>query len=112
MLIGILIIGSIAGVICPSLIKNYNMANENDRANQEYIVNKALKECYALTGTYPNQGVHDSSSPNLTSTELSTLVDDLTQQTGVSLNTTKYKYTYALNGNGIYDVSLLHVDLN
>ena len=85
------------------------MSNESDRAKQEYVVNKALRTHYALTGTYPNQEVHDSSTPNLTSTELSTLASDLAQQTGVSLNTIKYKYTYALNGT--YVVSALHVDL-
>ena len=109
MMIVLVIIGIMAATAYPSLSKAMEMSNESDRAKQEYVVNKALRTHYALTGTYPNQEVHDSSTPNLTSTELSTLASDLAQQTGVSLNTIKYKYTYALNGT--YVVSALHVDL-
>ncbi|EGW40346.1 prepilin-type N-terminal cleavage/methylation domain-containing protein [Desulfosporosinus sp. OT] len=112
MMIVLVIIGLMATVTYPSLSGAAGMSNENDRAKNEYVVNKALREHYALTGIYPNQGVHDSSTPNLTETELITLASDLVQQTGVSLNTTKYKYTYVLNGSGTYDVSVLHVDLN
>jgi prepilin-type N-terminal cleavage/methylation domain-containing protein len=112
MMIVLVIIGIIASTAYPSLSRAKDMSNENDRVKHEYVVNKALREHYALTGTYPNKEVHDTSTPDLTPTELSTLALDLTQQTGVSLNTTKYKYTYVLSGSGIYDVSALHVDLN
>lgn len=81
------IIGIILAVTYPSLSGAYDMSNENDRAKQEYVVNKALIEYYALTGTYPIQ-----SDVNWTS--------EFAQQTGVSLmNTTKYNYTYTTNVN-------------
>ncbi len=111
MIIVLAIIGIIAATAYPSLSKAADMSNETDRAKHEYVVNKALIEYYALTGTYPNQG-HVNSTPDLTSTELSTLAGDLAQQTGVSLNPTKYKYTYAPNGDGTFGVSVLQVGLN
>ncbi|MBC2726913.1 prepilin-type N-terminal cleavage/methylation domain-containing protein [Desulfosporosinus sp.] len=110
-IIVLVIIGIISATAYPSLSVARDMANENDRAAHEKVVNKALIEHYALTGAYPNQGVHDSSTPNLTASELSALASDLAQETGVRLNTAKYKYTYVLNGSGIYGVNSLHVDL-
>ena len=111
MMIVLAIIGIMAATAYPSLSRATDMSNENDRVKHEYVVNKALKEHYALTGTYPNQGMHDSSIPGISEFELLTLASDLAEQTGVSLNTTKYEYTYALKENGLYDVSALHVDL-
>ena len=60
------------------------MSNENDLNQQQKVVNKALIEYYALTGTYPNQGGN--------------LASDLATQTGVILNTGKYQYTYISDG--------------
>lgn len=111
LLIVIAIIGGLLSITYPSLAKYKDISTETDRTKHEYVVNKALRAHYALTGTYPNQAVHDSSIPNLTPTELSTLAVALTKQTGVNLNTAKYNYTYASNGSVIYDVSTLHVDL-
>ena len=111
MIIVLAIIGILAVTAYPSLSRAKDMSNENDRAKHEYVVNKALREHYALTGTYPNQGVQVNNTPDLTPPELSTLASALVQQTGVSLNTTNYKYTYALKENGTYDVRELHVDL-
>ena len=111
MMIVLAIIGILAATAYPSLSRATDMSNENDRVKHEYVVNKALREHYALTGTYPNQGMHDSSTPDIAEIELLTLASDLAEQTGVSLNTTKYEYTYALKENGLYDVSALHVDL-
>jgi len=110
-MIVLVIIGIISAMAYPSLSGARDMSNENDRAAHEKIVNKALIEHYALTGTYPNQGVHDTDTPNLTAAELSALASDLAQETGVRLNTTKYRYTYVRNGSGTYGVNSLHVDL-
>lgn len=96
MIIVLAIIGIIVAITYPSLSKAYDMSNENERAKQEYVVNKALREYYALTGSYPKQ------EDNLA------LALDLAQQTGVSLNTTKYTYTYTLTGTNITSI---HVDL-
>ncbi|AFQ43003.1 prepilin-type N-terminal cleavage/methylation domain-containing protein [Desulfosporosinus meridiei] len=108
MMIVIVIIGILASAAYPTLSGAANISNENERAIHEEVINKALIECYALTGTYPNQGVHDTSKSNLTLSELS----KLEEQTGIHMNTSKYEYTYVLNDNGIYDVNKLHVDLN
>lgn len=91
MMIVLMIIGIIVSVTYPSLSRAYDTTNENDREKQEYVVNRALKEYYALTGAYPSQG---------------SLASDLTQETGVILNTSKYQYTYTLIG-----IPSIHVDL-
>lgn len=95
MMVVLVIIGILATTAYPSLTKAKDMSNENDRVTHEYVINKALRQHYALTGTYPN-GVD--------------LASELAEQTGVSLNTTKYNYTYTLNGT--YDVISLQVDIN
>jgi len=95
MMIVLAIIGILAATAYPSLLRATEMSNENDRAKQEDVVNKALREHYALTGTYPKDVDH--------------LVTDLAQQTGVRLNTTKYQYTCTLNGTN--NVIAIHVDL-
>lgn len=94
MIIVLAIIGIIIAMTYPSLSRTADMANENDRAKQEYVVNKALIEYYALTGTYP------SSTDNNWA-----LASDLKSQTGVILNPEKYQYNYTVNGN----VVSLHV---
>ena len=112
MTIVLMIIGIIVSVTYPSLSKAYDTTNENDRVKHEYVVNKALKQYYALTGIYP-KGIDSSDPDNPKPIELSTLASDLAQQTGVRLNTTKYKYTPVLNGTkGVkaLDVELLIKD--
>jgi len=112
MMIVLVIIGIMAATAYPSLSGTVKMSNENDRAKHEYVVNKALKQYYALTGIYP-KGVDNSDPDNPKPIELSTLASDLAQQTGVRMNTTKYKYTPVLNGTeGVkaFDVELLIKD--
>jgi len=94
MIIVLAIIGIMATTAYPSLSRAYDMSNENYRAKQEYVVNKALREYYALTGTYPKQGED--------------LALDLAEQTGVRLNKAKYNYTPTLSGTNI---TAIHVDL-
>lgn len=125
MIIVLAIMGIMAATAYPSLSGAKDMSNEDDRAKHEYVVNKALRVHYALTGTYPNQGVgvgkYDRSISELTSTELSILASGLAQQTGVSLNTAKYKYTYGLKKLDheytptepkIYDVRVISIPPN
>ena len=124
MMIVLAIIGIIAATTYPSLSRAKDRSNENDRAKQEYVVNKALKQYYALTGKYPNQG-HDTSKATLTTNELLLLTDralptdtppgdanSLFNQTGVALNATKYIFTYKAvteNGQPPYTISSLDV---
>ena len=56
MMIVLVIIGTIVAITYPSLIKTMDMSNENDLANQEYVVNKAMIEYYVLTATYHYHG--------------------------------------------------------
>lgn len=110
MLIVLAIIGILASISYPSLARARDSSRENDRVRHEYVVNKAIRQHYALTGSYPNQG-HDSSKEDLIAAELSTLKDELVDQTGVALNETIYSYTYAdTNGDGEFEISSLHVD--
>ena len=126
MMIVLVIIGIMAGTAYPKQTTAYEMSKENDRAKHEYVVNKALKQYYALTGKYPNQG-HDIDDATLSTAELLLLTDrtsstdtppgdvnSLFNQTGVALNDAKYKYTPVdyvdINGDTKYKISSLHVE--
>jgi len=95
MMIVLVIIGIIASTVYPSLSRAADMSKENDRATHENVVNKALKEHYALTGAYPDS---------------ERLASYLAKQTGVRLDAARYNYTYTLNESN--EVIKLHVDLN
>ena len=95
MMIVIVIIGIITSTAYPSLSRATDISKENERAIHEKVANKALKEHYALTGTYPDSD---------------RLVSDLAEHTGVRLNTKKYNYVYTPNESN--KVTELHVDLN
>lgn len=96
MIIVLVIIGIITATVYPSLSSAYNTSSENDRVKHEYVVNKALTEYYALTGSYPNKG-----------DDLATV---LPEETGVSLNTKNYNYTCTINENN--QIVSIHVDIN
>ena len=87
MIIVLAIIGIMAATAYPSLIATADNSNQNECARQQYVVNKALIEYYALTGAYPAS---------------SDIYTTLPEQTGVSLNT---KYTYSFTLNGSYEVT-------
>ncbi|WP_434510796.1 type II secretion system protein [Desulfitobacterium sp. AusDCA] len=104
------IISITLSIAFPSLVCTCNDTREMERARQEYVINKALREYYALTGAYPNPG-HDSSMPNLTSEEINRLEDALQKQTGVNLDLTHYAYTYNdTNGDGAYEISSIEAE--
>lgn len=110
MLVVLAIIGIMSSITYPSLARTRDNSRENDRARHEYVVNKALRQHYALTGQYPNQG-HDTTKTIIPLAELSALQAGLANQTGVALNETNYTYTYAdTNGDGKFEFSSLHVE--
>ena len=105
MLIVLSIIGILLSATYPSLARYKDISTENDRARHEYVVNKALKQYYALTGKYPN---------NTLPVDLSALRDDLQKQTGVALDVSRYPHTYPdgysdPDGDGKFEISSLHV---
>ncbi|WP_052090770.1 prepilin-type N-terminal cleavage/methylation domain-containing protein [Desulfosporosinus sp. HMP52] len=108
-LIVLVIIGILASGAYPSLARAKDMSRENDRSRHEYVVNRALKQYYALTGTYLKSPIP---------LHLSMLKDELYSQTGVSLNISKYPNTDPLTYTGpyvgpdgveMYEISSLHV---
>ncbi|WP_425805719.1 type II secretion system protein [Desulfitobacterium sp. Sab5] len=104
------IISITLSIAFPSLVCICNDTRETERARQEYSVNKALREYYALTGAYPNPR-HDSSMPNLTSEEINRLEDAFQEQTGVNLDIAHYSYTYNdTNGDGAYEISSIKAE--
>lgn len=110
MAIVLAIISMTLSIAYPSMVSTRNDTRETERVRQEYVVNKALREYYALTGAYPNPN-HDSSMPNLTSEEINRLKDALQKQTGVNLDITHYSYTYNdTNGDGAYEISSLKAE--
>jgi len=92
MMIVLAIIGIMAAMTYPNLSRAVDMSNNNDLLQQKYVVNKALIEYYALTGTYLSQ----SGDP----------ISELTNQTGVNFNTEKYQYSYQTNKNGIFEIDV------
>ncbi len=57
------IIAILLGTGVPSLYSYRQRRIESERANQEYVLNKAVKQYYALTGSYPNPADYIDSSP-------------------------------------------------
>ncbi|SDH92294.1 type II secretion system protein [Desulfosporosinus hippei] len=105
MMIVLVIIGIIVSAGYPSLPEAVNRSRETERSRHEYVVNKALKQYYALTGKYPEYTLP---------VNLSSLKDDLYSQTGVSLNVEKYPNTSPQtfrdpDGDGKCEISSLHV---
>ncbi|MDR3543326.1 MAG: type II secretion system protein [Desulfosporosinus sp.] len=125
MLIVLAIIGIMLSMAYPSLARSYDSSKENDRARNEYVVNKALKQYYALNGKYPNQD-HDRTTGFIPSVvadpitgkkqlagELLLLNDALYEYTFVTLDADKYTYTYVdVDGDGEFDISSIHVKSN
>lgn len=105
MMIILVIIGIISSIIYPSLSRAADMSREIERSRHEYVLNKALKQYYALTGKYPEYTLP---------VNLSSLKEDVYSQTGVSLNVDKYPNTSPQtfrdsDGDGKYEISSLHV---
>lgn len=110
MIIILAIISILFTITYPSLVSTRNDTRETERARQEYVVNKALQQYYALTGGYPNPG-HDSSKRDLSPDEMTALVDALQNQTGVNMDLSHYKYTYKdTNGDGVYETNALRAE--
>lgn len=93
LIIVIAVIGIIVATAYPSLSGAADLSRENDRARHEYVVNKALKQYYALTGKYPESPIP---------LDLSSLKNELYEQTGVSLNITDYPDTEAKTFTPLY----------
>ncbi len=111
MIIAITIIGILAGAFFPSLmaIKNHNM--EREREGHEIMVNKTLKQYYALTGQYPalttTAGDYSDTTPyQITLTGLNKLSSELVKVTGVLPDVETYDYFYMAT-----DRSSLHLKL-
>lgn len=109
LIVVLVIIGILAATAYPSLSGAADMSRENERARHEYVVNKALKQYYALTGKYPLSPIP---------LDLPSLKGELYKQTGVSLDISNYPDTEAKtstvpyiapDGVEMYEIYSLHV---
>lgn len=115
MVIVITIIAIMAGLAYPSLMAYRTHHAESERASHEIMVNKALKQYYALTGLYPHLGPVTDYTPlasptpyRLTPAGLIKLRDELVKITGVLPDIATYHYNYTDNlGNA--DLSFLQI---
>lgn len=114
MVIVILIIGIMAGVLFPSLSAYREHNREQERAGHEIMINKALKQVYALTGVYPifdNDPVSTPVTYTLTTLGETQLETTLVTTMGFNPNTNLYSYSYADPGANPLDPSALIVTL-
>lgn len=100
MIVVLAIISIMAATAYPALKGYRDRGIEQERANQEYVVNKAFKQYYALVGLYPVARAVDGSGAILASEE-AVFATDIVAKTGVRPDTTKYRFRYPLEDPAI-----------
>jgi len=117
------IIAIMAATLFPSLQAYRQHGIDQELANQEYQVNKAMKQYYALTGRYPSL-VADSDPAvtdyepvsaaypfRLTALGEAKLEQELLTKTGVKPDIATYYFSYENDGYNNPDISGLTVTL-
>lgn len=119
MIVVMAIIAILGSAVYPR-ISGYMSANkENFRANQEYAVNKALVQYYALTGKYVT-GEYDSTeyfaSDELSDLHADAMIEELNKKTGAMLGNAPSEYKYIkVDGSDIsgeVDIRKIRVEFN
>ena len=82
----------LVGVAVPSLSAYHRNGLETERAGQEELVGRALRQYYAFEGDFPSLGV--SGDAALTDDQTQALQRALGAVTSVRINTEDYAYTY------------------
>lgn len=119
MIIVMAIIAILGSAVYPRISGYIRANNEKFRTNQEYAVNKALVQYYALTGKYVT-GKYGATEYYITD-ELSDLhadamIDELNKKTGAMLGNASGEYKYIkVDGcdiSGEVDIRKIRVEFN
>ncbi len=95
LVIVIAVIAIVIGAALPRLSGYMERQSEVNREKQEYMLNKAIKQYYALTGRYPKYDdyLDSSTSPPVFDDKL--FAEDITKKTGAQIDADAYVITYS-----------------
>lgn len=97
LIIVLAIIAIMAATMFPSLQAYRQRGNEQEREHHEYMLNKAVKQYYALTGRYPSlaSGIdYNTTEYELTTDGESKIEQELVSKTGFRPDKSKYDFVY------------------
>lgn len=86
----------VSAFVYPRISGYIQMSNEHYRKNQEYMVNKALTQYYALTGRYYIDPLHTPMDGEITNPD--DMLDELRNRTGALLKESGANYKYIKKG--------------
>lgn len=97
MLVVLMIIAVLYTAAYPRISGYMKMSRDQYRANHEYMVNKALMQYYALTGSYYMvSGL--AADMNLTDVQATALINDIKKITGALIEDPSGTYEYEVSG--------------
>lgn len=91
LVIVIAVIAIVIGAALPRLSAYSEKQTEANRDNQEYVVNKAIKQYYALTGAYPKYSKYIGSDGVFNDEKFAA---DLATKTGAMIDAATYNIVY------------------
>jgi prepilin-type N-terminal cleavage/methylation domain-containing protein len=86
----------VSAFVYPKIAGYMQTSNEHYRQNQEYMVNKALVQYYALTGRYYIDASHTAMDSEITNAD--DMLDELKKKTGAFLKDSGSNYKYIKKG--------------
>jgi prepilin-type N-terminal cleavage/methylation domain-containing protein len=92
LVIVIAVIAIVIGAALPRLSGYMARQNEVNRDKQEYVLNKAIKQYYALTGRYPQYNDYVNSD-GVFNDKL--FAEDIAKKTGAQIDAGSYIITYS-----------------
>lgn len=99
MLVVLMIIAILYTAAYPRISGYMKMSQERYRTNHEYMVNKALMQYYALTGShYMMSGLADTT---LTDPQATAMINDLKNITGALIEDPSGTYEYEISGDNV-----------
>lgn len=103
MIIVMAIIAIIIGVAFPRLSAYQEQNKQQELQNQEYLVNKGIKQYYAFTGKYPNCTYNSTTGlldPAPAANGAVKLQEELAKKTGIHIDIDNFDFSYPADGSG------------
>lgn len=99
MLVVLMILAILSAAAYPRISGYMKLSRDQYRANHEYLVNKALMQYYALTGShYMMSGLADTT---LTDPQATAMINDLKNITGALIEDPTGTYVYEISGEEV-----------
>lgn len=99
MLVVLMILAILSAAAYPRISGYMKLSRDQYRANHEYLVNKALMQYYALTGShYMMSGLADTT---LTDPQATAMINDLKNITGALIEDPSGTYEYEISGEEV-----------